>query len=64
LPEIESGSVVGRRSRASSMDSTLSSYTMASEQPAQLYNLRVELNNSMKNYAIPDVEEQASSEQR
>ena len=51
MPDIEDGGMTGR-SRASSMDSTLSGYSVCSEQPMQLFNLRVELNNSMKNYAL------------
>ena len=62
LPEIEAGSMVGRRSRAISMDSQMSSYSLTSEQPMQLFNLSVLLNNSMKNYALPDGTTDAGSE--
>ena len=44
------------------MDSHTSSYSLSSEQPMQLFNLSVLLNNSMKNYALPDGNTDAGSE--
>lgn len=54
--------MLGRRSRAISMDSYTSTYSLSSEQPMQLFNLSVLLNNSMKNYALPDGNTDAGSE--